>query len=369
MKRFYYFSILLLANIEPSMYSNYTSIRINGSLLEGQEIISFCRNGQDAALLPVADFMEEWLNPSPEIHLKTSGSTGTPKTITVRKDQLLTSAAMTANYFNFKEGQKALLCLPVHYIAGKMMIVRALHSGLNLICVNPSANPLESLPPEIAIDFAAMIPMQLQQVKDLPALARIRTLLLGGGPVDAGLEQTIRDLPTQIYHGYGMTETFSHIALRKVNGKDASPIFTALNGITLAQDNRDCLVINAPLLLEEPLTTNDIVELLSPKEFIWKGRFDHVINSGGIKIFPEELEKKLHPLLKRRFYFMGVPDEKLGQKLVLVIEGERMEKNELDALQSEMKILFNKYELPKEIRFLREFAETESGKVIRRGLS
>lgn len=348
------------------MYSNYTSIRINGNLLEGQEIISYCRRVQDAALLPVADFMEEWLNPAPEIHLKTSGSTGTPKTISVRKDQLLASAAMTAAYFNFKEGQKAMLCLPVHYIAGKMMIVRALNSGLDLFCVNPSANPLESLSPELEIDFAAMIPMQLQEVKDLPALAQIQTLLLGGGPVDAGLEHNVKDLPTQIYHGYGMTETFSHIALRKVNGKDASPIFTALNGITLAKDNRDCLVINAPLLLDEALPTNDVVELLSPKEFIWKGRFDHVINSGGIKLFPEELEKKLHPFLKRRFYYIGVPDEKLNQKLVLMIEGEPMEENELVAIQSEMKILFNKYELPKEIRFLREFAETESGKVIRR---
>ncbi|MEO6681800.1 MAG: AMP-binding protein [Ginsengibacter sp.] len=348
------------------MYLNYTSLTINNHILQGQEIISYCRNAHDEALLAVADFMEEWLNPSPEIHLRTSGSTGTPKIITVRKDQLLASATMTATYFDFKEGQKALLCLPVHYIAGKMMIVRALNSGLNLICVNPSSNPLESLSPDVEIDFAAMIPMQLQQVKDLPALSQIRTLLLGGGPVDAVLEQTIQDLPTQIYHGYGMTETFSHIALRKVNGKDASTVFKALKGISLAQDDRGCLVINAPLLLEESLTTNDVVELHSPDEFIWKGRFDHVINSGGIKIFPEELEKKLHPLLNRRFYFMGVPDAKLGQKLVLMIEGESMEKNELEALQAEMKIHFNKYELPKEIRFLREFEETESGKVRRR---
>ena len=348
------------------MYSNYTSIRINGHFLQGQEIISYCRSAHDEALLPVADFMEEWLNPSPEIHLRTSGSTGTPKTIIVRKDQLLASAAMTATYFDFKEGQKALLCLPVHYIAGKMMIVRALYSGLDLICVNPSSNPLESLAPDVKIDFAAMIPMQLQQVKDMPSLAQIRTLLLGGGPVDAALEQSVRDLPTQIYHGYGMTETFSHIALRKVNGKDASPVFKALKGIALAQDNRGCLVINAPLLLEEDLTTNDVIELLSPDEFTWKGRFDHVINSGGIKIFPEELEKKLHPLLERRFYFVGVPDAKLGQKLVLMIEGETYSEKELEALQAEMKIHFNKYELPKEIRFLREFAETESGKVVRR---
>ena len=348
------------------MYLNYTSLTINGHLLKGQEIISYCRNGQDEALLPVADFMEEWLNPSLEIQLKTSGSTGTPKTITVLKEQLLASAAMTAAYFDFKEGQKALLCLPVHYIAGKMMIVRALHSGLDLICVNPSANPLELLNPIVEIDFAAMIPLQLHKVKDMPAFTQIRTLLLGGGPVDANLENSIQDLSTKIYHGYGMTETFSHIALRRVNGADASPVFEALQGITLAQDGRGCLVINAPRLLEEPVTTNDVVELFSPKKFTWKGRFDHVINSGGIKLFPEELEKKLHPILRRRFYFVGVPDEKLGQKLILMIEGETLEENELDELQAEMKIRINKYELPKEIRFLREFAETESGKVIRK---
>jgi O-succinylbenzoic acid--CoA ligase len=348
------------------MFTKYKTIILNGKKLTGKDILDFCRNGQDEDLLPVADFMEEWLDPSPDIILKTSGSTGTPKTIIVGKDQLLASAAMTADYFDFKEKQKILLCLSVNYIAGIMMIVRALYSGLDLICVNPSSNPLEALSPGMEIDFASMIPMQLQQVKEMPALTQIRTLLLGGGPVDATLEKSIQDLPTQIYHGYGMTETFSHIALRKVNGADASPVFKALKGIELTQDNRACLVINAPLLLKESLTTNDVVELLSPNEFIWKGRFDHVINSGGIKIFPEELEKKLQPFLNRRFYFQGVPDEKLGQKLVMMIEGEGMEENELNALQAEMKIRFNKYEMPKEIQFLRKFVETESGKVIRR---
>lgn len=348
------------------MYLNYTSLTINDNQLNGKKIISYCRTSHNETLLPVADFMEEWLNPTPEILLKTSGSTGTPKTISVRKDQLLASAAMTAAYFDFKPGQKILLCLPVNYIAGKMMIVRALYSGLDLICVNPSSNPLESLSPDMEIDFASMIPMQLQEVKEKPALAQIRTLLLGGGPVDAPLENSIRNLPTQIYHGYGMTETFSHIALRKVNGADATPVFKALRGIELSQDNRSCLVINAPSLLKESLTTNDVVELLSPDEFIWKGRFDHVINSGGIKIFPEELEKKLQPFINRRLYFVGEPDEKLGQKLVLMIEGEILKESELEALQAEMKVLFNKYELPKEIRFLREFEETESGKVRRR---
>lgn len=348
------------------MFEQYNSITLSGQKLNGKKIISYCRTSHNKALLPVADFMEEWLDPTPKILLKTSGSTGTPKTISVRKDQLLASAAMTAAYFNFKEEQKILLCLPVNYIAGKMMIVRALYSGLDLICVNPSTNPLESLPPDMEIDFASMIPMQLQQVKEMPALDQIRTILLGGGPVDATLENSIRDLPTQIYHGYGMTETFSHIALRKVNGADASPVFKALKGIELTQDNRGCLVIHAPMLLKESLTTNDVVELLSPDKFIWKGRFDHVINSGGIKIFPEELEKKLQPFLNRRFYFLGVPDEKLGQKLVLMIEGEPLKEGELEALQAKMKALFNKYELPKEIHFLREFEETESGKVRRR---
>lgn len=347
------------------MFRNYTSIIIQNKRLHGQEMVDYCRESGNDALRPIGDFLEEWLNPSSELLLKTSGSTGTPKTIIAQKDQLLASAAATAEYFKFTPGQTALLCLPVQYIAGKMMIVRALYSGLNIFCVPPSSNPLSLLPAGTHIDFAAMIPMQLQQIIETQNTINIRNLLLGGGPVDSSLEKNVQQLSTHVYHGYGMTETFSHVALREINGPSASSSFHTLRGTTITTDERDCLIVHAPHIVAEPLVTNDVVEKLSSTEFIWKGRIDHVINSGGIKIFPEELESKLYPHLHRRFYFKGISDPVLGQKLILVIEGIPMAESELSFLKEKMEGMFSKYQKPREIHFVHRFNETGSGKIIR----
>ena len=348
------------------MYSDYNSIMINGTFLKGFDIINYCRKAGNEALLPVAEFAEEWLQPNSEMVLKTSGSTGDPKLITVHKDQMLFSASLTAGYFGFEPGQNALLCLPVNYIAGKMMIVRAMFSGLNLIVVNPSHDPLKFLTSGTKIDFAAMIPFQLEQVKQMAEPVQIKNLLLGGGPVSAKLENEANDLPIEIFHGYGMTETLSHIALRRVNGKNASQTYKVLPGIELQQDERNCLVISAGKLVNERLVTNDIVEFVSPGQFIWKGRFDNMINSGGIKLFPEELERKLQTFLKRRFYFTSLPDEKLGERLVLIIEGKPFNEVEMLLLNEALKANFTKYEIPKQIYFLQKFIETQTGKINRK---
>ena len=275
------------------------------------------------------------------------------------------SAARTAEYFNFKEGQKALLCLPVNYIAGKMMIVRALYSGFDLICINPSQNPLESLNHNTIIDFAAMIPLQLQQVINMPSLSQIKRILLGGGPVSPELERQTQQLSTEIFHGYGMTETLSHIALRRVNGMDASQSYKGLNGIKLGIDERNCLTVTAPDLSDEVLITNDVVSFTGANEFIWQGRYDNIINSGGIKLIPEEIEGKIHSLFTNRFYLTGIKDARWGEKLILIIEGIPFDENTMISLKSKMGKLLNKYEVPKEIYFVNTFTEAGNGKINR----
>ncbi len=347
------------------IFSDYTSLTLNGTFLKGEEIAAFCKEQNKEIFTQIATFINEWLQPDPYISIKTSGSTGIPKTISVEKNKMLFSASRTAQYFGFEASQKSLLCLPVTYIAGKMMIVRALFSGLNLICVNPSQNPLETLQPGITIDFAAMIPLQLQQAINTPSLSQIRRILLGGGPVSHDLENQTQHLTTEIFHGYGMTETLSHIALRRVNGDKASQTYKALNGIELSMDSRKCLTITAIGLADETLVTNDIVSFTGINEFIWKGRYDNVINSGGIKLIPEEIEGKLHSLLSRRFYLTGIKDEKWGEKLILIIEGASLDEDNMISIKMQMETLLNKYEIPKQIYFVNEFVETKNGKINR----
>lgn len=347
------------------IFSDYTSITLNNTFLKGEEIISYCEKQKTSLFDQVAEFMKDWLLPHATIELATSGSTGKPKSILVGKNQMLLSASRTAEYFHFKQGQNALLCLPANYIAGKMMIVRALFSGLHLVVVTPSQNPLESLKPGSIIHFAAMIPLQLNQSIHHPSLSQIKAILLGGGPLDENLEKLTQKVNTEIFHGYGMTETLSHIALRRVNGKNSSQSYQALKGIELGKDNRNCLTITAKGFLEETLITNDLVSFTGTNEFTWQGRYDNIINSGGIKLIPEEIEAGLQLLLDRRFYVAGVDDEKLGKKLILVIEGEAFNKIELASLKDKMEDFINQYAIPKEIFFVKNFANTVSGKINR----
>jgi O-succinylbenzoic acid--CoA ligase len=238
--------------------------------------------------------------------------------------------------------------------------------GLNLICVPPSQNPLENLSPDLQIDFAPMIPMQYQAVENLPALSQIKNLLIGGGALNEDLDRQASPAKTQIFHGYGMTETLSHIALRKVNGENKSDYYTAFPEIQLGIDDRNCLTIQAPHLIDDLLITNDLVELIDKNKFLWKGRYDHVINSGGIKFYPEVLEKKLSSILfPRRFFVTSQEDERLGEKLILIIEGNPLTESRIHQLNDSMRVLLDKYELPKEIHFVEKFVQTESGKINR----
>lgn len=269
----------------------------------------------------LALFLKEWFNPSPLLTLHTSGSTGTPKEITVRKELMLQSSAITCDYLKLKEGETALLCLPLEYIAGKMMVVRALYGGLHLLLAEPSGHPLAGIGQQV--DFAAMVPLQvynsLQREEERERLASISRLIIGGGAIDPQLEESLGEFSNAIYSSYGMTETVSHIALRKINGKDADNYYTPLPGVSVRLSEEHALVIHAPRVADAPVITNDIAEMRTDGSFRIVGRRDNVIISGGIKIQIESVEEALRPFINGLFAVTSVPHPKLGEALVLLI--------------------------------------------------
>ena len=347
----------------------------------------------------VNHFVSQWLNGNDHMELQTSGSTGKPKSISVKKEWMKNSAKLTGKTFGLKEGDSALLCMPMKYVAGKMMVVRALELGLDLRVVEPCSNPLKNI--DGPIDFVAMVPLQLE--KSLHDLGKVKTLIVGGGKVNPKLVEKLQTLhylkdptlilpyhsrekqkdiseqlsspcnrgntrgaknnkkdfqPIQVYETYGMTETLTHVAIKPLNGPNKSDLFHALNRIYFDLDSRECLVIHATALNPELIITNDLVDLINEKSFRWLGRYDNVINSGGVKIIPEVVEAKLASvILNRRFFITGVAHESLGEKVVLVVEGKKINIS-LDSL--------DKFEQPKEIYFIPKFVETESGKVRRK---
>lgn len=276
----------------------------------------------------ISDFLSEWCSPSSQVRLQTSGSTGTPKVFFADKERLRASARMTCDFLGLHEGDSALLCLSCDYIAGKMMVVRALERGLRLVEVAPSHRPLEALArehPDIeSIDLCAMVPSQVFCSIDHPLLPRIRHLIIGGGAIPAALEERLRSLPGAIWSSYGMTETLSHIALRRVSGAEAEDWYRPLPGVTLSLSAEGCLIIEAPALSPERLLTNDLAELLPDGRFRILGRRDNVILSGGIKLHIEEEEERLRPLLPERdgcpvFCIAPRPHEQFGEEAVLLV--------------------------------------------------
>lgn len=271
----------------------------------------------------LADFLRDWWDDSPTMQLQTSGSTGVPKRIPATKAAMATSAAATCRFFGLKPGDSALLCLPLRYIAGKMMVVRALVGGLNLITTEPSSTPLADLTKRV--DFAPLVPMQAASTLDLPdgaaQLARVRTLLLGGGFIDPSLAEQLQKLSTRVYASYGMTETLSHIALRAVNGPQRSEWYTPLPGVKLTLTPVDTLQISVPWLGIDELCTNDLAEIAPDDRFRILGRVDAVINSGGVKIQAEEIERELHRLTGLAVLALPLPHPHLGQCVALLWEG------------------------------------------------
>lgn len=320
----------------------------------------------------IGDFLVEWGMDEPTVMVQTSGSTGIPKDITLKKEHMVNSALATGAYFDLQPEDTALLCLPCSSIAGKMMLVRAMVLGLELDYVEPSSAPLVENNKQY--NFSAMVPLQVE--KSLAKLDQVKTLIIGGATVSHGLKQKLQSASTHCYETYGMTETITHVAVKQLNtGLDCRPeqgegpiynSFTTLPGITISQDARGCLIIHAPKIAEEKIITHDLVELINETQFQWLGRFDSIINSGGVKLIPEQIEQKLASLIISRFFVAGIPDKTLGEKLILVIESEATDKSELLQQIKSVEDL-DKYEVPKEIFLLPAFVETKSGKVDRNG--
>lgn len=273
------------------------------------------------------DFLSEWQNDSPYVHVQTSGSTGAPKPMLVEKRRMLASARITCDFLNLQPGDTALLCMSLDYIAGKMMVVRSLERGLKLIEVEPSGHPLSTL--NYKLDFAAMVPLQvynsLQVPEERERLMQIRHLIIGGGAIDDEMAAQLKSFPHAVWSTYGMTETLSHIALRRLSGSEASEWYTPFSSVKVSLSDEGCLVIDAPEVCAERLVTNDIADLsLGPgpsDRFRILGRKDNVICSGGIKIQAEELERQLRPHLRVPYLISKRPDAKFGEVVVLLTEG------------------------------------------------
>jgi o-succinylbenzoate---CoA ligase len=351
-------------------HTKYTSLILNGIVYHKDDLQLFCEQKLMAKSLPgweknLYRFILTWISPASFIDAKTSGSTGTPKRIRIEKDKMIRSALMTGQYFNLAKNQRALLCLPVNFIAGKMMVIRSFVMGLNLIPVEPSGNPLDEFNDEI--DFAAITPHQAGNIfakeNGTEKLNRIRKLIIGGSDIHSDLLNKIRTLKNETWQTYGMTETITHVAVRKLNPPEETEFFRALPGVKFEQDERNCLVIQASHLNESKIVTNDIVKLKNESEFEFIGRFDNIINSGGIKLSPEAIEAKLSAFVKRRFIFAGLSHKQLGQQLVLIMEGETVTSENLaDVFKSAN---LTKYEIPKRVVTLLTFPLTESGKINR----
>ena len=267
------------------------------------------------------DFLDEWNNPKNTVEVQTSGSTGVPKCIRVEKQRMLNSARITCDFLGLKSGDTALLCMPLDYIAGKMVVVRSIERQLRLTTVEASGHPLKNI--TNSFDFAAMVPMQvynsLQVAEEREKLRTIKHLIIGGGPIDNDLQQQLSSFPNNVWSTYGMTETLSHIALRRLNGENASLWYTPFNTVSISLNANGCLVIEAPLVHEGRLETHDRAEIRDGK-FRILGRLDNVINSGGIKIQAEEVEEMLRPHIKMPYLISKCSDEKFGEIVVLLTE-------------------------------------------------
>jgi O-succinylbenzoic acid--CoA ligase len=324
--------------------------------------------------MDLEEFLNEWHNDRPTVLVHTSGSTGKPKPLLVEKSRMEASARITCNFLGLQQGDTALLCMPLDYIAGKMMVVRALTCGLRLITVTPSGTPCWDEP----VDLAAMVPLQvwnlLHDAAGRQRLKQIRHLLIGGGAIDERMEEALKDFPNAVWSTYGMTETLSHIALRRLNGPTASDWYTPFEGVTLSQTEEGCLVIEAPAVHDGPLVTNDIVELSSPLDqrslctftsknsnrFRIIGRKDNVICSGGIKIQMEEVERLLHPHLSIPYIITRAKDERLGEMVVLLTEGGNP-----DEVKAVCERVLPKYWQPRRVIIVDHLPMTETGKPAR----
>ena len=340
--------------------------------------------------MDVPAFITDWHSEQQTFTLHTSGSTGTPKPIQLTRTQMEASAWLTGQTFGLQAGDSALVCLNTGYVAGVMMLVRGEVLGLDLTLVEPSANPLGRFDPATTrFDFAAFVPLQLQTMLAdlnaagmpvaLPILNGMKAILVGGAATTPALEEAIQVIKAPVFSTYGMTETVSHIAIRRLNGPNRNELFQVLPGVEVGTDERNCLHITAAATNFERIQTNDVVELIgtdsesAPVCFRLLGRADSIINTGGVKVQPEAVERTIQATLAQtnllpRLFIAGLPDERLGQRIVLFLENTVLTSDQWEAIQQAVRTELGTYAVPKAWRDVPAFAETATGKIDRRAV-
>lgn len=317
-------------------------------------------------------FCEAWISGENNFQQQTSGSTGSPKNIEISRLQMIQSAEATGAFFKTESETKLLCCLNPEYIAGKMMLVRAMVWDCPIWLFEPKSNPFSDLSDDILPDFVAMVPLQVEACIDDPQalskLKKVSHLIIGGVPISQKLKSQLIENQITAWQTYGMTETVSHIALAKIEKGELE--YQTLPNVEIRQDSRGAIWIKSPMSGAEKIQTNDLVELTSETSFKWLGRVDFVINSGGVKLHPELLEQQSEAIMEAlfpgsRFFFFGEKNEKLGEKLVLLIEKSEPDEELAKLLQSKLEAGLGKYQAPKSIYFLPAFLQTESGKINR----
>ncbi len=342
-------------------YQSHHLSRTQSALPDLEELPEFAKDA--------FTFCKDWLAGKDRFIQATSGSTGVPKLQEITRQQLEASATATGAFFGVDSEFKLLCCLNPAYIAGKMMLVRALVWDCKIILVEPNADPLATQ--EVPFDLVAMVPLQVETCLSAPSslekLKAIQTVLIGGAPLSDSLQTALNQEGITAWQTFGMTETVSHIALAPIGIGEL--IYEVLPGVEIGISENQCLWIQSPLSGSEKIQTNDVIELRSKNSFVWLGRADFVVNSGGIKLFPEQLEKKINAWMAARYpgvsyYFFGESDDRLGQRLVLYVEGEATQFN-LEVLEEELKKLLGKFEVPKQIYLIPRFTYTATGKINR----
>lgn len=353
-----------------SAQDKYHGLILNNRIIPVDDLKDFSESMISDSSIPkwqksVFAFIIDWIDDKDYIEQKSSGTTGEPKSLKLSKKSMIESALKTCEYFDLSFGQTCLLCLPIDYIAGKMMIVRAFVGGLNLLLTEPSSMP--ELTSFGKVDFCAMVPLQVyNSLNSVDALRKINKLIIGGGEIRDELEVMMRDMPNEVYATYGMAETCSHVAIRRISGTEHERYYQAIPGVKFSSDKRSCLEIDADFL-EQKIITNDVIDLMDNACFRWIGRYDNLINSGGIKIVPEEIEALVSKTSGLDCAVVGLPDKKLGEKVILVLEKGGSESSEQE-LKNMLKSELPKHAQPKEIVFLDELPRSHSFKVDRNKL-
>ncbi len=354
------------------MGNSFTTLTIDGTFYNKDSLLILChekinsKNCQEWEK-EIFNFIVDWLSSEDIISVNTSGSTGSPKTIDLQKKHMIASAKTTIDFFSIIKNDTIWLCLPVDFIAGKMMIVRAIVGGLNLIYSKPQLSPKNGGRKNIKL--VAMVPNQVFNIlgdKQNSILEDIEYLLIGGDSISARLEEKLQNHNNiKAWHSYGMTETITHIALRNIGNNSHKGDFYPLKSVFVATNKNNQLLIDYPAIGAHGIVTNDIVRLFDDGSFTILGRIDDVIVSGGIKIHPINIEKDISIFVDSDFFIGGLPDPVMGQKVVLFVEG-RYESTNFQKVCDKILISHNKYSVPKQIISITNFSRTKTGKINRK---